>query len=63
MKDCLKLVEGRLENMIKRVRGDLTMLERWKIINIITIDVHSRDVVEKFVIQKIQEQDQFAWLS
>ena len=34
-----------------------------KIINIITIDVHSRDVVEKFVITKVAELESFAWLS
>lgn len=39
------------------------ILERWKVINIITIDVHSRDVVEKFVIQKVQEAESFAWLA
>lgn len=49
MKECHKLIEVRLENLIKKVRGDLHVIERWKIINIITIDVHSRDVVEKFV--------------
>ena len=63
MKECLKLIESRLENLIKRVRGDLALLERWKIINIITIDVHSRDVVEKFTINKIAEAESFAWLS
>jgi len=50
MKECQKLIESRLENLIKKVRGDLHILERWKVINIITIDVHSRDVVEKFVL-------------
>lgn len=39
------------------------MLERWKIINIITIDVHSRDVVDKFCINKVAESESFAWLS
>jgi dynein heavy chain len=63
MKECQKLIESRLENLIKKVRGDLHILERWKIINIITIDVHSRDVVEKFVQQKISEAESFAWLS
>jgi dynein heavy chain len=49
MKDCHKLVESRIEALIKKVRGDLSFLERVKVINIITIDVHSRDVLEKFV--------------
>jgi dynein heavy chain len=63
MKDCLKLIENRIDALIRKVRGDLTFLERNKIINIITIDVHSRDVVEKFCINKVQEPESFAWLS
>ena len=47
-KDALKVIETRIDNLIKKVRGNLEILERMKIINIITIDVHSRDVVEKF---------------
>lgn len=50
MKEAFRLIEIRIDNLIKKVRGDLSTLERNKIINIITIDVHSRDVVEKFVI-------------
>ncbi len=34
-----------------------------KIINIITIDVHSRDVVQNFVSFKVQEAESFAWQS
>lgn len=52
MKECHRLIEVRIDNLIKKVRGNLEHLERMKIINIITIDVHSRDVVEKFIISK-----------
>lgn len=50
MKEAYRLIEIRIEKLIIKVRGDLHPLERRKIINIITIDVHSRDVVEKFVL-------------
>jgi len=63
MKEAHRTIEIRIENLIKKVRGHLDILERMKIINIITIDVHSRDVVEKFNIYKIQEVESFAWLS
>jgi dynein heavy chain, axonemal len=63
MKEAFRLIEIRIDNLIKKVRGDLSTLERNKIINIITIDVHSRDVVEKFVLQKVQEPESFNWLS
>lgn len=53
MKDCHRLIELRIENLIKKVRGNLEILERMKIINIITIDVHSRDVVEGFNLKKV----------
>ena len=38
MKDCHRLIEVRIENLIKKVRGNLEMLERMKIINIISIN-------------------------
>lgn len=63
MKETFRLIEVRIDALIRKVRGDLSTLERNKIINIITIDVHSRDVVEKFVIQKVQEPESFNWLS
>lgn len=34
-----------------------------KVINIITIDVHSRDVVQGFITSKVMEAESFAWLS
>jgi dynein heavy chain, axonemal len=63
MKECHKLIEGRINSLINKVRGDLKKLERMKIINIITIDVHGRDVVESFVSKKVMEAESFAWLS
>lgn len=63
MKECNKTIESRITALINKVRGDLKKLERMKIINIITIDVHGRDVVEKFVLLKITEGESFAWLS
>jgi dynein heavy chain len=53
MKDCFKLIENRIAALIIKVRGDLTFLDRNKIINIITIDVHSRDIIDRFCINKI----------
>jgi len=63
MKDCLVLLKSRLADLIAKVRNDLTRLERNKVINIITIDVHGRDVVEKFILKKVTEIESFDWLS
>lgn len=61
MKEFLTLIRSRISKLIYRVRGALNMETRIKVITIITIDVHSRDVINKFVNQKIVEQSNFAW--
>ena len=47
IKDCFEMIKGRIEKLIIRIATEMPLLERMKIINIITIDVHSRDVVDK----------------
>lgn len=61
MKEYLNVTVVRIAALIERVRTDLTREIRDKIITIITIDVHERDVVEKFVSAKIQDSSSFAW--
>lgn len=63
MKDYLGVVNGRIVKLIDRVRQDLDPETRVKIITIITIDVHSRDVIEKFYEDKIVSMDHFKWQS
>lgn len=48
-------------SLIERVRTDLSAELRIKIITIITIDVHERDVVEMFVANKIMDSGAFKW--
>jgi dynein heavy chain len=63
MKDSYNLVVNRITSLIERVRTDLTPEVRIKIITIITIDVHARDVVNGFVQKKIVDSGSFAWTS
>jgi dynein heavy chain len=63
MTENLKIINQRVGKLIERVRTDLTEEVRTKIITIITIDVHSRDVVEKFCNEKINSAEHFAWQS
>jgi len=49
MKEYLTLVRNRISKLILRVRGNLIMETRIKVITIITIDVHTRDVTKRFV--------------
>jgi dynein heavy chain len=61
MKDSFKILKIRLENLIKRVYTPLTGEQRTKIITVITIDVHARDVVEKMVVKKTNNPGDFFW--
>jgi dynein heavy chain len=55
MKDYKKTNDDRIEKLIKRVQTDLSKELRVKIITIITIDVHERDVIKMFVEKKIAD--------
>lgn len=62
MRDYLDESKKRIRELIKRVRDEpLTRDLRVKIITIITVDVHARDVVEYMVEKKIADQNNFHW--
>jgi len=63
MREYLATVLLRIKHLLLRVRTDLSRDLRVKIITIITIDVHERDVIEDFVAKKIQDQQLFVWQS
>ncbi len=63
MKECVEVIKTRITRLINKVTRPLDILERMKVINIITIDVHSRDVVQGFVNQKVNEGESFQWQS
>jgi dynein heavy chain len=51
----------RIGHLIERVRTPLSPDLRNKIITVITIDVHSRDVVDKFCLLRMYDQQGFLW--
>lgn len=60
MRDCFEGVKKRINLLIEKVRSpDLTPELRNKIITIITIDVHSRDVVENLLKKQINDKESF----
>lgn len=63
MKECLEIIKSRINKLIGKVTTPLAVLERMKVINIITIDVHSRDVISAFVGLKVSEAESFNWQS
>mmetsp|Transcript_17270 Transcript_17270/g.33650 ORF Transcript_17270/g.33650 Transcript_17270/m.33650 type:complete len:4514 (+) Transcript_17270:154-13695(+) len=61
MKEYSKTLTSRLEAFINLVLGELTKCDRIKVITLITVDVHNRDVVQRLIDEKIQEATEFAW--
>jgi hypothetical protein len=62
MKENLDLIKKRISALISRVRDlSLSMELRVKIITIITVDVHGRDIVDECVVRKIMDSTNFLW--
>jgi len=55
MKEYLNQIISRISALIEQVRNPLSKDLRSKIITIITIDVHERDVIDEFVLKKVQD--------
>ena len=52
-----------LNTLIHLLLGDMTKASRQRIMTICTIDVHARDVVQKMIVQKVENDQAFTWLS
>lgn len=50
-----------LSDLIKMVQGDLDRPMRQKIMCLITIDAHSRDIIDKLDQEKCNSSDDFQW--
>jgi len=61
VKRYLQLCDTRLQDLIKLVLGELKGSDRVKIITIITLDVHARDVIQKLIDEKVEGQEAFLW--
>lgn len=53
----------RLDGLIKLVQGELSRGDRVKIITVITIDVHNRDVVSALMAKRVENASDFKWQS
>ncbi|CAB3248907.1 unnamed protein product [Arctia plantaginis] len=63
MKDYQKKQINQLNALIVLLLGDLSVGDRQKIMTICTIDVHSRDVVAKLILAKVENSNAFQWQS
>jgi len=62
MKENLDVIKKRISKLIERVRDPTLVMDlRVKIITIITVDVHARDIVEQCVTDKIMDSSNFLW--
>eukprot|EP01041_Mallomonas_annulata_P000386 gene386-700_t len=61
VKRYLGVCDQRLQELIKLVLGSLSSGDRTKIITLITLDVHSRDVVQKLIDDKVEGLEAFLW--
>ncbi|CAN0161161.1 unnamed protein product [Scytosiphon promiscuus] len=61
VKRYLGVCNGRLGCLIDLVLGELTREDRTKIISLITLDVHARDVVQKLINDKTEGPAAFLW--
>jgi dynein heavy chain, axonemal len=63
LKDSFKKSVEELTNLIKMVQGELTKEDRQKIMCLITLDTHSRDIIEKLDNENVKKADAFQWQS
>ncbi|KAI8814786.1 dynein heavy chain and region D6 of dynein motor-domain-containing protein [Cladochytrium replicatum] len=63
MKKYSKTLGEQLEQLVVEVRGDLSPNDRRKINTQIIIDVHARDIVDRFVRDSIMDESEFEWES
>lgn len=61
IKKCLTDQIQALTDLIKMVQGDLDRQVRQKIMCLITMDAHSRDIIDKLVVEKVTQSDDFQW--
>ena len=63
LKTFLDLSKGKLTKLIEYVQGDLSKALRKKLMCLITIDTHNRDVVEKLIKEDVRKEEEFHWQS
>ena len=63
MKNFEKKLTGQLSDLVQIVRQKLSKHLRKKVNTLLIIDVHARDIVDRFVRDSILDQREFAWES
>jgi dynein heavy chain len=61
VKDCHTEQSNALKALVIMVQGDLTKSVRQKIMCLITMDAHSRDILAILDAEGVKKQDEFQW--
>lgn len=52
-----------LNKYSEAIRGNLTKIQRLKVVALVTIEVHGRDIIEKLIKSGCNDVTAFEWLS
>ncbi len=63
MKTLTKTLHGQINDLVAQVRRDLSTNDRTKVNTLIVIDVHARDIVDRFVRDSVLAKTEFDWES
>lgn len=63
MKEYLEAQNKQIDDLVRKVRENLTRNDRAKFKTIATIDVHARDIIETFVRDSVLDASEFGWES
>lgn len=63
MKEYLEAQNKQIDDLVRKVRENLTRNDRVKFKTIATIDVHARDIIEAFVRDSVLDAQEFGWES
>jgi dynein heavy chain len=59
MKTLAKKSKAELVGLVKMVQGDLDRSLRSKVMCMITLDTHSRDIMDKLIVENVRKADEF----
>ncbi len=63
IKDCYQKQLDQLAGLIELINGDMSKLDRKKIIQLCTLDVHARDVALRLIEERVESGTAFQWQS
>lgn len=63
MKNLSAKLATQLSELVSEVRADMSSLDRKKVNTLLIVDVHARDIIDRFVRDSILDEREFEWES